>query len=86
MFSHGRSEVEEEEMDDPDARGRAISAMDLDVQKLLDSQAAMEEITENRFLSLERLIAFYVKSKTLKIIPKSLKTTLPLKYLKVLSF
>lgn len=48
-------------MSNPRARGFVISAMDLDVQKLLDSQAALEEITENRFLSLERLISFHVR-------------------------
>eukprot|EP00897_Mesotaenium_endlicherianum_P003173 jgi/Mesen1/2884/ME000175S02040 len=60
MLAHGTSEIVEAESDNPATRNAILSALELDVQRLLDSQSPLEELCENRFLSLERLLAFQV--------------------------
>eukprot|EP00271_Cylindrocystis_brebissonii_P006821 TRINITY_DN1964_c1_g1_i1.p1 TRINITY_DN1964_c1_g1~~TRINITY_DN1964_c1_g1_i1.p1 ORF type:complete len:2019 (+),score=294.17 TRINITY_DN1964_c1_g1_i1:315-6371(+) len=62
FVARGRTQIEEAETDDPSLRSRMLHShvMDHNAQCLLDSQLPLEEITENRFLSLERLIAFQV--------------------------
>jgi hypothetical protein len=60
MLAHGSHEIDSGEAGDPGNREAILAAMELDVQRLLASQSPMEELTENRFLSLERYIAFLV--------------------------
>ncbi|GJP47206.1 hypothetical protein CLOM_g6423, partial [Closterium sp. NIES-68] len=60
MLAHGMSDISTADAEDPANRESILSALGGDVRQLLHSQAPIEDICENRFLSLERLIAFHV--------------------------
>lgn len=63
MLSHGTSAVpmDEDNVDDPSCRGLVLAGLQLDVKELLQSQVHLEDFTENRFLSLQRMLAFQVR-------------------------
>ncbi|CAI7777856.1 unnamed protein product [Closterium sp. NIES-54] len=60
MLAHGLRDISTADAEDPGNREAILSALGGDVNHLLHSQAPIEDICENRFLSLERLIAFHV--------------------------
>ncbi|CAI5468363.1 unnamed protein product [Closterium sp. Yama58-4] len=60
MLAHGMRDISTADAEDPGNREAILSALGGDVNSLLHSQAPIEDICENRFLSLERLIAFHV--------------------------
>ncbi|CAI5501080.1 unnamed protein product, partial [Closterium sp. Naga37s-1] len=59
MLAHGLRDISTADAEDPGNREAILSALGGDVNNLLHSQAPIEDICENRFLSLERLIAFH---------------------------
>ncbi|CAI5520261.1 unnamed protein product [Closterium sp. Naga37s-1] len=60
MLAHGMRDISTADAEDPGNREAILSALGGDVNNLLHSQAPIEDICENRFLSLERLIAFHL--------------------------
>jgi len=63
MIDHGMCAalVEEDDVDDPGCRGLVLAGLQLDVKEVLQAQVHLEDFTENRFLSLQRLLAFQVR-------------------------
>ena len=62
-MASGRFEIEREEIEDPSTRQRLLLGLEGGTRRVLDKQAGLEELTENRILSLERLIAFQVSTR-----------------------
>lgn len=73
MISHGMcaAPVEEDDPDDPSCRGLVLAGLQLDVKEVLQSQVTLEAFTENRFLSLQRLLAFQVRPNQPPSLPPS---------------
>lgn len=57
----GGAPTEADVVDNPSNRFQLLAGLQLDVKEVLQAQVTLEDLCENRFLSLQRLLAFQVR-------------------------